>query len=311
MQKRGKRVRVTVTREDLLKEPPGWLSEWTAFAEEQGCLQQGKGLEFATRILDAVPLDPSTAYRLMHSDNVIKGYIDLGTENRLQVVSPVMRQGADSNAPVISTAITAGGPNQLNVDIQTSNALLGVETAWYSFQERPDHNGSRIVAVSAERTIGGRTEPAASPLIDYFQFGPSAAFYRLYYKAELTSKSITEIVIAAPNRAELDRRTQLFIDDPSVCRQSDPEMCVVIPRRVAVNPFMVVMVNGAEVRLNVRSRVREAVRSAGGPRNPEELVPQLILSKPYGDTLKPVIFDRKRPDILDVTLLGGESISWK
>lgn len=201
MQKRGKHVRVTVTREDLLKEPPGWLAEWTAFAEAQGCLQQGTGLEFARRILDSLPLDPPTAYRLLHSDSVAKGYIDLGMENRLQVVSPVIRLGADSGAPVIATATTAGDPNQLIVDIHDSDALLGVETSWYAFQVRPDHNGSRIVAASAERTIGGNTEPAAAPLINYFQFAPSAAFYRLFYKADLTNNSITEIVITAPTRA--------------------------------------------------------------------------------------------------------------
>lgn len=88
-------------------------------------------------------------------------------------------------------------------------------------------------------------------------------------------------------------------------------MCVVIPRRVAVNPFMMVMVNGVEVRLNVYGRVRDAVRAGGGPRNPEEVLPQLVLSKPFAGALKPVIFDRTRPDILELTLLGGESISWK
>src|ERR1700674_2390160 len=38
IQVRKKRVLVTVTRDTLLKQPPGWLSAWTSEIEAQGCL---------------------------------------------------------------------------------------------------------------------------------------------------------------------------------------------------------------------------------------------------------------------------------
>jgi len=311
VQKRGKRIRVTVARDALLKQPAGWLAEWTASAEAQGCLAPGAGLEFAMRILDSVPLDPSAAYRLLHGGSVAKGYIDLGPESRLQVVSPIMKQGADPNAPVIETVTTSGEGNQLAVAIRTSDALLGIETAWYTFQPQADHNGARIVALSAERTIGGKTEPAAAPLTNYLQFAPGARFFRLYYKADIADNATTEIILAAPTRAELDRRTRALATDSTQCRQSDPEMCVVIPRRVAVNPFMVVTVNGAEVRLTSGSRVRDAVRTGRGPRRLQEVLPQLAVSKPFAGKLAPVEFDRASQDIFNLMLLGGETISWK
>lgn len=311
VQKRGPRVRVTVKREALVMQPAGWLAEWTAAAEAQGCLAQGAGMEFAMRILDSAPLDPSAAYRLLHAGNVAKGYLDLGLEDRLQVVSPIMREGADPEAPLIETATTTGSGNQLTIAVRTTDALLGVETAWYTFQPRPDRNGATIVPVSAERSIGGTKESAATPLTNYFKFAPSAAFYRLYYKADVDDNSVTEIVLAAPTRAELDRRTQRLAADVSLCRQSDPEMCMVIPRRAAVNPFMTVTVNGAEVRLAVGSRVRNAVQTGGGPRQIQEVLPQLAVSKPFIGKLTPVEFDRGRQDIFDLVLLGGESISWK
>jgi hypothetical protein len=311
IQKRGQRLRVTVQRQALLAQPPGWLAEWSASAEAQGCLTPGAGLELPMRILDSVPLDPSAAYRLLHSDNMTKGYIDLVLEDRLQVVSPIMKEGDDPDLPVVQIGAATGSDRQINVTVQIPEALFGVETAWYTFQARPDHNGARIVPVSVERTIGGKTEPAAAPLTNYFQFAPNAAFYRLYYKADSADNSVTEIVLAAPTRAELDRRTQALSDNPSLCRQSDPEMCMVIPRRVAVNPFMTVTVNGIEARLGMGSRVRNAVQARSGPRPLADILRTLAVSKPFAGKLVPVQFDRTSQDIFNLVLLGGESISWK
>src|SRR5580698_8139525 len=67
LRKRGGKVRVSVTRDSLLKQPAGWLRTWAAQMEDQKCIPQGTGLEFAERILESVPFDPSAAYRLLHS----------------------------------------------------------------------------------------------------------------------------------------------------------------------------------------------------------------------------------------------------
>ena len=312
VQKRGKRVRLTVARDPLLTEPAGWLGDWTAQAEAQGCLTQGSGIEFAMRIADSVPLDPSAAFRLLHSGTMAKGYGDLGTWNRLQVVTPIYRDGPDPDAPIVRIGPTTGDDHHLNVTVHmTGGEQYGVETAWYTFQPRADHNGASVVPVSAEDTIGGKTEPAAAPLANYIQFSASAAFYRLYYKADLADNSVTEIVIGAPSRTELDRRTQRLMSDFSLCRQSDPEMCMVIPRRVAVNPAVAVTVNGVEVRLLAYSSVRAAVAAGGGPRQPQDILPRLAVYKPFAGKLTPVEFDRASQDIFNLVLLGGESISWK
>ena len=311
IQNRGRRIRVSVDRVELLRQTAGWLAQWTAGAEQQGCLALGAGMTVAMRILNSVPLDPAAAFRLLHSGNASKGYTDLGAETRLQVVSPIMRQGADPNAPIVQIGSAAGTDASIQVNAQMPEGQYGVETAWYTLQPRADGNGSRIVAVSAERRINNRVEMAAAPLTNYFQFAPGAAFYRLYYKADMAdSSSVTEIIIAAPSRAELDRRTDRLMADLSLCRQSDPEMCMVIPRRVAVNPSMAVTVNGEEVRLSVGSRVRNAVQAGGGPRQLQDVLPMLSVAKPFNGALRPVEFDRTRPDILDLVLLGGESISW-
>ncbi|HUI55688.1 MAG TPA: hypothetical protein VLY04_11995 [Bryobacteraceae bacterium] len=311
IQPSGKKLRITVTRDSLALQPPGWLGQWTAEAEAAGCLAPGKGLEFASRILDSVPLDPSVAYKLLHADNIRKGYIDLGPEDRLQVVSPIMKAGVAPDAPILETATASGNDRQITLDVRTTTNLIGVETAWYAFRPKPDHIGSTIVPIAAERSIQGRKEPADAPLTNYFQFSPSAAFYRLFYKTDPADNGITEIVITAPTRAELDRRTQALSADFNLCQKSDPDMCTVIPRRVAVNPFLLVTVNGAETRLVIGSSVRNAIMAGGGPPRGQEVLPQLTVFKPYAGKLVPVEFDRSRQEILDLVLLGGESISWK
>jgi hypothetical protein len=311
IQARKRNIRVTVSREALLAQPPGWLSQWTADAEEQGCFVRGAGLEFAMRVLESVPIDPSAAFRLLHADNIQKGYIDLGLEDRLQVVSPILKAGTDPDAPIIETATASGNDRQLNLALRSSDNLIGVETAWYAFQPRPDGTGSTIVPLSAERSIQGKVEPAAAPITNYFQFSPRAAFYRMFYKTDPADSGITEIVVTAPSRAELDRRTQAMVKDLSMCPKSDPEMCMVIPRRVAVNPFMLATVNGAEVRLAIGSTVRRAILAGQGPARPQEVLPQLKVLKLYKGKLVPVEFDHTKQDVLDLVLLGGESVAWK
>jgi hypothetical protein len=274
-------------------------------------LVSGSGPEYAARILDSVPLNPADAHRLLHAASMGEGYADLGLETRLQVVYPIYRDGSDPNAPITQVGPTTGTDQSLWVTVHMSNPQSGVETAWYRLAARPDHIGASIVRISVERRIGDQTESSAAPVANYFRFASTVAFYRLYYKSDLSDHGITEIVIGAPTRTELDRRTGRLRTDPSFCAESDPEVCMVIPRRVAVNPFTAVTVNGAEVRLPLNANVRSAVLLGGGPRQAQDVLPQLVVWKPFEGRLKPVEFDRSKPDILTLFLLGGESISWK
>jgi hypothetical protein len=309
-QGRGKHVRLTIGAAALAQKPAGWLADWLAAAEALGCLGASDNVALATQILQAVPLDPAVAYRLLHAGTIQKGYIDLGAETRLQVVTPILKTGAAADAPLIETLGVSGGGNQVNVTARATDSLVGVETAWYGFQPKPAGAGWRITPLDVERRIDGRPETAAAPLSNYFRFSDRAAHYRLFYKTDPDGDGTTEIVLTAPTRAELDRRTRALAGDASLCQRSDPEMCVVIPRRVAVNPFVAVAVNGTETRLPVGSTVRRAIEQVDARANLPEILSRLKLLKPHGGKLARVEFDRTRQDILDLTLLGGESLSW-
>src|SRR5262245_62042260 len=65
-----KGVRVTVTREALLKQSPGWLSDWGLQAETHGCVASGAGQALANRIVQSLPLESAAGFRLLHADSV-------------------------------------------------------------------------------------------------------------------------------------------------------------------------------------------------------------------------------------------------
>ena len=302
IQSRHGRVRVTVTRDPLLKQPPGWLSAWTAQAESQGCIAAGEGLKLAARVVESLPLDPRAAWRLLHADDRQTGYVDLGPETRLQVVSPILREGTPPDAPILDASNLTGEGNRLTLTLKSTPDLIGFETAWYAVQPKAGQIGFAITPLSAEKHIQGKVEPAAAPATNYLKFGPQAAYYRLFYKAD--QGEVVEVVLAAPTRAELDRQTQAFNSDPALCAQVPSQACVVIPKRVALNPFLAITVNGSETTVPVGSTVRAAIHL-------DRVPPDLKVYKLYAGKPVPVEFDRASPEILGLVLNGGERISWK
>jgi hypothetical protein len=302
IQSRHGRVRVIVSRDPLLKQPAGWLAAWTAQAESQGCIAAGEGLKLGTRIVESLPLDPRAAWRLLRADDRQTGYVDLGPETRLQVVSPILREESPPDAPILDATNLTGEGNRLTLTLKSTPNLVGYETAWYALQPKAGQIGFAIVPLSAEKHIQGKVEPAAAPATNYLKFGPQAAYYRLFYKAD--QGEVVEVVLAAPTRAELDRQAQAFNSGPALCAQVPSQACVVIPKRVALNPFLVVTVNGSETMVPVGSTVRAAIHL-------ERVPPDFKVYKLYDGKPVPVKFDRASPEILGLVLSGGERISWR
>jgi hypothetical protein len=306
--RRGKRLRVTVRRDALTAQPRGWLWRWTAEAEAQGCVAPVTGLQLAAGIVEALPLDPTEAYRLLHAGDVRSGYVDIGPENRLQTITPIMREGAAPDAPILETVGVSGSGASINVDVKSTPNLLGVETAWFAVVPKTEAAGFAIRPLTAERSIQGRVERSDAPIADYFRFPAAAAYYRLFYKADLKNNAITEMVIAGATRAELDRQTRAIDAQPELC--GDPAvLCVVIPRRAAVNVFLVVTVNGADVTLPTGAVVAGAIQAAG-EKDIKRALPSLAVYRLYGGKPALVEFDHAGSEILGMPLSGGERISW-
>jgi hypothetical protein len=302
----GKRLRVTVRRDALTAQPRGWLWRWTAAAEAQGCVAPGTGLQLADGIIEALPLGPAEGYRLLHGGDV--RYVELGPENRLQTITPIMREGTAPDAPTVETVSVSGSGAVIDVDLKAATNPSGIETAWFAVVPKADSPGFAIRPLSAERNIRGSVEPSATPLADYFRFPAAAAYYRLFLKADLKDNAITEMVIAGATRAGLDRQTEAIDAHPESC--GDPAaMCAAIPRRAAVNAFLWVTVNGAEVTVPIGAAVAGAIRAAG-EQDVKRVLPSLAVYRLYGGKPVPVEFDHAGSDILAMPLGGGERISW-
>jgi hypothetical protein len=246
-------------------------------------------------------MDPRAPWRLLHADDRQTGYVDLGPETRLQVVSPILREGAPPDAPILDASNLTGERNRLTLTLTSTPNLVGYETAWYSIQPKAGQIGFAIAPLSAEKHIQGKVEPAAAPATNYLKFGPQAAYYRRFYKAD--QGEVVEVVLAAATRAELDRQTQVFNSGPALCAQVPTQACVVIPKRMALNPFLAVTVNGSETTVPVGSTVRAAIHL-------DRVPPELKVYKLYAGRPVPVEFDRSSPDILGLVLSGGEQISF-
>ncbi len=298
IRRRGHNARVTVNREALVGHPPGWLTQWAAALESEDCIAPGAGLTLARRISESLPLDLFAGFCLLHANDRQLSYLEIGPENRLQVDSPILREGAPASESSIES-IEPAGAAALTVTVKAAPGLLGYETAWYTVRPKASEHGFMIVPLFAEAHIQGAVERSPNPRVNYFRFPPDASFYRLFYRGDRTI-----IVVSAPTRAELDHRTQALKQNPEACAS-----CVMFPNNVGVNVNIVATVNGREIALPVGSRLASAMRAAGES-HPEALLPRLLVRKSYDGRLVPVEFDRGDAAILSLVLLGGEEISW-
>ena len=307
-----KRLRVTVGRDALLKQrQPGWLADWSMRAEAQGCVALGRGEELAELILESVPMDSAAAARLMNA-GFLSGYVDLGQWSRLEVHSPLLRGGAALDASLLNATrvgqLRRVTPQEYSgdVDADLATSVIGFETAWYGVERNTGRAGYHFAALSAERNIQGAVERAAAPAVNYFQFPPQAAFFRLIYKTE--ANDVLAFVVAGATREDLNRRTKAAAGDSAECGKSGG-MCLELPRRVGVNPFLRVRVNGGDVNVRLPASVAAAIREAG-VESPDTILLQLRVTKLFHGRPAPVEFDPKSPDILNLQLTGGEQISW-
>jgi hypothetical protein len=299
----GRRIHVTVTRELLLAQPIGWLNEWTADLESQGCIAPGSSPKFAEQIAEALPLNIDQAFHLLYSNQ-----LDITSQMRIQVLSPIVREGAAPDSPALEPAQTTGKGNSLTVNIKSSADLLGYETASYAVQTKAGGIGLSIVPLYAERHIGSDIERRSQPATNYFQFPADAAFYRVFYEAQQTEYAA--IIVAARTRAELERRTKLLGTGTASCEKLNNELCVVVPKQVAINGLAPVTVNGRQTFVAWGTNVGGVIRAAG-ERQENRLLAKLAVYKTYHGKLFGVEFDRASPAIFNLIVSGGEVLSWK
>jgi hypothetical protein len=295
----GKRSRVTVRREDLVKKPGDWLSQWGAELETRGCVARGDGRKLAAQVAESVPMDSRVAFRLLYGEAV-----DIGPPVRIQVDSPILR---DDAGPILGPVDVAGAGGSLEVTVRASSNLLGYERAWYAAKAKAGGDGASIVALSADRHVDGATEQRPQPAKNYLMFPSEAGYYRLIYKQEQTD--FTALVVAGRTRAELDEHAGKLSSGGANCAVLEEGYCLPVPKGVAANLFLPVTVNGKEELIHWGGTVGDAV---GRPRErPATLMQTLEISKLHNGKPAAVEFDRSKTTVLGLRLVGGETITWK
>ncbi len=215
IQPRKTKLRVIVHRDDLLKQPPGWLADWSSQAESQGCIASGSGQALADRIVQSLPLDSTAAYRLLHADSIRSGYVELGPEVRLEIRSPIAEEGT----PALDIAKISGTDYKLDVDIKGPSNTIGFELAWYCLERNAGRPGLHFTALSADRNVQGKVEHLSAPAVNHLQFPTEATSFRLFYKGD--DNGVRAIVIAGATR-----------QDWTAARRKSPA----IPRRASGPP---------------------------------------------------------------------------
>ncbi len=196
------------------------------------------------------------AFHLLYSDQ-----LDIIPQMRLQVVSPILLQEPATNS-AIPGSIETSSKGGISVTIKSQGNLVGYEIASYAVQTKAGGPGINIVPLYADRHIGAETEHRPAAAINYFQFPGEAAFYRVFYEAEQTE--YTALIIAARTRAELERRTKILETGAASCESLNNELCVAVPKQVAINGLVPVTVNGNQILVNWRTTIGGIVRAAGG-----------------------------------------------
>ena len=199
----------------------------------------------------------------------------------------------------------------MEVTAKSTDNLAGYERSFYAIRPKKDLPGYTIAPLHSDRHVGEKTEFRPRPSIDYFQFPSEAGYFRLMY--ESWQNDFAALVIGARTPAELERRTRQMeaAGSSASCKIFNNDMCVTLPKEVAVNPLISVTGNGAEVFVSRGARLSQAIEAAGEGR-PYSVVGKLKVYKPWSSRrLIPVVFDRTDAAILSLTLMGGEVISWR
>jgi hypothetical protein len=318
-------LRVTVERDVLREQPAGWLARWASALEQRGCLAPGAGFGLATRVAQSVPLEFPIEQRLLDQDARSSSYTDLRPGYKLRVVSPAFREGAPPGAAALGEGTASASGAGLDIELRASPDLIGYETAWYAVEPRARAGGARIVPLLAELNREGEVTRLNSPRVNYLEFDPALAYFRMLFMTRRTAANDHDIyVLAASTQAALERQTRALEAGTQSCAATAAQSeggaapsaagaadnaCVIAPSQVAIVAFLPVTVQGKEVRVHPGAVLYHALREAGVD-NPEQLLPTLVVRKLYEGRLTPVEFSKNEVGILALPLSGGEEIRW-
>jgi hypothetical protein len=267
--------------------------------ESKGCLSSTEDQRLIDALVERFPLPPYVAYLLRFGSYGITGGLDLNSDFRLQVISPVYT----------SSVLPAYGATDAPA---SAKQLIGYETAYYVFTPSQKDDRVMISLASVTETDVGKSTPfQKSTTQNIFPFPKSFGYFRLLFRREASAADHIATIIGATDSTKLNEATkQLESGSVDPCQRflGPGVTCVTFPSEFGVNPQMRVRVNGKESFVGVAGTVSEAMNLYG----PIASVPKtLIVRRQFQRHLIPVKFDPASKDILQFVLMSGDEITWQ
>ena len=250
----------------------------------EGCLTAADLPLLDRRLIDNLALPSGALYRLRFGEFTLNGYVDVTDEFRLRAVEPIRESGV----------------------------VTGYLTSFYLLNAAPD-GGVVVRAGDSEINIQAKLTMGTAADSELLHLPSGATWLRLYFRTWSSTQDRRIALIAAPTHAERERASREFEADPEgYCGGVAKERgvaCVSVPKDMVVGPELRVQANGGDAFAPVGGTLNDVLRSTG-LRETGSVLGTLQVRRPYEGKLVPIQFDRTRPEILGLVLIGGEQITW-
>jgi len=258
--------------------------------ESKGCFSSIEARRIRRAVAETLPLPPSIAYRYQLGSYDTTGFFELTSDFRLNVVSPIYQDGQP----------------------KTIEHQLGYEVSYYSLRSGP--NDSRVTAslTSVAEFRPGKPETLKPAPRNRVDFPTLPSYLRLVLKTEKSStKQITlAFLLGSPDEPQLDAETkQLQAASADSCGAVTlPGVtCISFPSDFGVSAELRVRATGRETFVQLDGIVLDAL---GLPNLSADVPKNLRMTRLYQGRRAPVTFDPATKDILRLTLMPGDELTW-
>jgi len=257
--------------------------------ESKGCFNAVEARRIRRAVAERFPLPPSIAYRYQLGSYDTTGFFELTPDFRLNVVTPIYEG-----------------------DGQTLEHQIGYEVAYYDLTPAPSDGRVTASLKSVAEFRPGQPEAPKSAPRNKIDFPTSATYFHLLFKTEKTSarRMTRAFLLSSTDELQLDAGTkQLRAASVDTCEavSTSGVKCIGFPPNFGVSVELRVRVNRKETFIQLDGIVLDAL----GLKNLSADVPKsLRVTRLFQGRPVPIVFDHAMKDILALTLMPGDEITW-
>jgi hypothetical protein len=248
-----------------------------------GCLRSDEAQRLTRTTAESFPLPPWVS-NLIRFGGGPDGFIDLTSDFRLKVTTPVRRNDA-------------------------TREIIGFQVAYYYIRSASKSARVKISFDSASTGESKEAPVSQSAAAQTLSFPASFRFYRLLFRTAISSSDHRTTILSAKDQAALNKATSQFEmkRDASCETLSVPHAtCMNIPAGVAVNLEFSVRVQDKQVFVPLEGTLSNILPG----KLKIEIPATLRIRRLFRGHLCAVKFDRASRDMRGFALMPGDAITW-